>query len=309
MPHPSPAAEDTRRQDLVLVTGPSGAGHTTAINALEDLGHEVIDNLPLSLLPRLLDGPPLPRPLALGLDVRNRDFSTDALLETIERLSQRPGMTLQVLYLDCEESVLVHRYSATRRPHPLAPADSPLTGITRERDLLGPVRERADILIDSTHLTPHELRAEIERWFAPPGGRTLSVTLQSFSYKRGLPRGLDLVFDCRFLRNPHWEPELRPLDGRDAAVARHVTEDPRFEGFFARLCDLLRPLLPAFHEEGKTHLSIGFGCTGGQHRSVAAVERLAETLAQEGWQVSKRHRELERRAGSGGSPAVRGQVA
>ncbi|MBB3713594.1 UPF0042 nucleotide-binding protein [Limimaricola variabilis] len=297
------------RQSLVLVTGPSGAGRSTAINVLEDLGHEVIDNLPLSLLPRLLDGPPLSQPLALGLDVRNRDFTTDALIDAIDRLASAPGVALQVLYLDCDEDELVRRYSETRRRHPLAPADSPAAGIARERDLLGPVRARADVLVDTTGLSPHEGRAEIERWFAPPEGRTLAVTLHSFSYKRGLPRGLDLVIDCRFLRNPHWEPALRPLDGRDDAVDAHVAGDPRFDGFFTSMCDFLVPLLPAYHAEGKTHLAIGFGCTGGQHRSVAVTERFAKTLAEEGWQVSKRHRELERRAGTGSPPAVRGQVA
>ena len=300
---------DDARQSVVLVTGPSGAGRTTAINVLEDLGHEVIDNLPLSLLSRLLEGPPLSRPLALGLDVRNRDFTTDSLIDAIDRLAHDQAIALQVLYLDCDEDVLVQRYSETRRRHPLAPAESPAAGIARERELLGPVRARADILLDSSELSPHDMRGEIERWFAPPEGRMMAVTLHSFSYKRGLPRGLDLVVDCRFLRNPHWEPALRPLDGRDAAVDAHVAGDPRFDGFFTSMCDFLIPLLPAYHAEGKAHLSVGFGCTGGQHRSVAVTERLAKTLAEEGWQVSKRHRELERRAGTGVSTAARGQVA
>ena len=303
------AADPDGRHTLVLVTGPSGAGRTTAINVLEDLGFEVIDNLPLSLLGRLLDGPPLSHPLALGLDVRNRDFSTDALIDAIDRLAQRSELRLQVLYLDCDEDELVRRYSETRRRHPLAPADSPLAGIARERELLVPVRARADVLLDSSGLSPHALRAEIEHWFAPPEGRTLAVTIHSFSYKRGLPRGLDLVIDCRFLRNPHWDAALRPLDGRDARVDAHVAGDPRFDGFFTSMCDFVVPLLPAYHAEGKTHLSIGFGCTGGQHRSVAVTERLAKALAKEGWQVSKRHRELERRAGTGVSSAARGQVA
>ncbi len=302
-----PRGMDDGRQVIVLVTGPSGAGRTTAINALEDLGHEVIDNLPLSLLPRLIEGPPLARPLALGLDVRNRDFSTDALTETIDRLSGRADIALQVLYIDCDEDVLVRRYSETRRRHPLAPADSPSVGIARERELLGPIRSRAGILIDSSTLSPHDLRQEVERWFAPPEGRLLSVTLQSFSYKRGLPRGVDLVVDCRFLRNPHWVAELRALDGRDKAVDDYVAADPKFDNFFTSMCDFLLPLLPAYHAEGKTHISVGFGCTGGQHRSVAVTERLAKTLAEEGWQVSKRHRELERRAEAGTSRAVRGQ--
>jgi len=280
---------------VVLVTGPSGAGRTTAINALEDLGYEVIDNLPLSLLPRLLSGPPPARPIALGVDVRNRDFSTSALIDTIDRLTGKGELTTQVLYMDAQEEDLVRRYSETRRRHPLAPAGAPLAGISAERELLIPIRARADVLIDTTGLSPHEAKAEVERWFGAGEGHQLGVTLHSFSYKRGLPRGMDIVMDCRFLRNPHWEDELRALDGRDPAVADYVAADPRFPAFFEQVKGLVDLLLPAHRDEGKAHLSIGFGCTGGQHRSVALTERLAEALAQDGWHVSKRHRELERR--------------
>ncbi len=286
-------------QRIVLVTGPSGAGRSTAVNTLEDLGFEVIDNLPLSLLGRLIDGPPLSRSLALGLDVRNRDFGVDALIEAIDRLTATQGAAVQVLYLDCAEDELVRRYSETRRRHPLAPEAPPLVGVQRERDLLVPIRARADFLIDSTGMSPHDLRAEIEAWFAPRGRVLLGVTIQSFSYKRGLPRGLDIVMDCRFLRNPHWEADLRGLDGRDAAVDAYVAADPRFVPFFDGVRNLARLLLPAYRDEGKSHLSIGFGCTGGQHRSVAVTERMAKALAEDGWHVSKRHRELERRNLSG----------
>ncbi|EAR49818.1 hypothetical protein OG2516_08688 [Oceanicola granulosus HTCC2516] len=284
------------RQRLVLVTGPSGAGRSTCINVLEDLGYEVIDNLPLSLLPRLLDGPPLARPLALGLDVRNRDFGTDALVELIDGLAARPALNAQVLYVDADEDTLVRRYSETRRRHPLAPNDPPLTGIQREQDLLLAVRARADVLIDTSTLSPHDLRDEVDRWFATDQSAGMGVSVTSFSYKRGLPRGLDLVFDCRFLRNPHWEPGLRGLTGQDGEVDAYVAADARFADFFERIRDLVVSLLPAYRESGKTHLSVGFGCTGGQHRSVALTERLAQALAAEGWQVSSRHRELERRA-------------
>ena len=282
--------------DVVLVTGPSGAGRSTAINALEDLGYEVIDNLPLSLLPRLIEGPPPTRPLALGVDVRNRDFSTLALIDTIDRLTGKGKLTAQVLYMDAAEEELVRRYSETRRRHPLAPAGSPLEGIATERELLVPVRARADVLIDTTGLSPHDAIAEIGHWFATGDGLKLGVTLHSFSYKR-LPRGMDIVMDCRFLQNPHWVEELRKLDGRDAAVADYVVADPRFAAFFDKVKGLADLLLPAHRDEGKAHLSIGFGCTGGKHRSVTMTEKLAEALAQDGWHVSKRHRELERRAG------------
>ncbi|MFU8882281.1 MAG: RNase adapter RapZ [Rhodobacterales bacterium] len=283
---------------VVLVTGPSGAGRSTAINALEDLGYEAIDNLPLSMLPRLLDGPPLHRPLALGLDVRNRDFSTNALIETMERISAVPGIEPAVLYLDSRNDVLERRYSETRRRHPMAPAESPEIGIAREVDLLVPIRARADILIDTSDLTPHELRTEMERMFAGANGRHMAVTVNSFSYKRGMPRGMDMVFDCRFLRNPYWDASLRHLNGRDPQVVLHIGTDPRAAPFFDKVHDLTRMLLPAYLEEGKAHFAIGFGCTGGQHRSVAMTEKLALTLANEGWQVSIRHRELERHEAS-----------
>jgi RNase adapter protein RapZ len=259
----------------------------------------VIDNLPLSLLDRLTDGPPLTRPLALGIDVRNRDFGVDALIHAIDGLVTRPDINEQVLYIDCAEDELVRRYSETRRRHPLSPTESPLSGIQRERELLIPIRARADILIDSTGLSPHDLRAEVEGWFAHGDGRTLGITIQSFSYKRGLPRGLDMVFDCRFLRNPHWDTDLRGSDGRAPEVDAYVVADPLYEEFFNQVHRLVTLLLPAFKAEGKAHLSIGFGCTGGKHRSVTVTERLAKALADDGWHVSKRHRELERQADAG----------
>lgn len=280
---------------LVLVTGPSGAGRSTAINTLEDLGFEAIDNLPLRLVPRLLEGPGPDRPLALGIDARNRDFSASGLGTLIDDLAGRQGLDLSVLYLDCRSDVLLRRFSETRRRHPLAPAESTEAGVARELDLLAKVRERADTLIDTSDMNVHELRAEIERGFAPDQGGRLAVTVCSFSYKRGLPRSNDMVFDCRFLKNPYWQPELRALDGRDPEVDAYIATDPRRAPFFDRVLDLVRLLLPAYAEEGKSHLSIAFGCTGGQHRSVALAQSLAKALAEDGQQVSIRHRELEGR--------------
>ncbi|WP_323005821.1 RNase adapter RapZ [Pseudorhodobacter sp.] len=281
---------------VVLVTGPSGAGRTTAINTLEDMGYEVVDNLPLSLVPRLIEGETLGRPMALGLDARNRDFNATALVELIDRLTVDPRISLSVIYLDCAEDELIRRFSQTRRRHPLAPDDTPLIGISREVDLLAPIRARADHLIETTEMSPHDLRAEVGQWFGRAQEPGLAVSLQSFSYKRGVPRGIDMVFDCRFLRNPHWVAALRPLDGRDSAVFDHIATDPRFSEFIEKVTDLALFLLPAQLDEGKTHLAIGFGCTGGQHRSVAVTELIAQRLAEAGWPVAKRHRELERRA-------------
>lgn len=281
---------------LILVTGPSGAGRSTAINVLEDLGFEAIDNLPLTLLPRLLENGGAGRPLALGIDARNRDFSTNGFLDLLDDLSLTEATPFEVLFLDCRAEVLLRRFSETRRRHPLAPAETPEIGIQREFELLAPIRDRTDFLIDTSDLSPHDLRAEVERWFAPKEGRQLAISVHSFSYKRGVPRGIDMIFDCRFLRNPYWQEDLRLLDGRSPAVAQYVSEDVRYEDFISKVQDLSEMLLPAYVEEGKTHFSIGFGCTGGQHRSVAVAENLSSALAQGGWQVSTRHREMERRA-------------
>ena len=287
---------DSIAHKLVLVTGPSGAGRSSAIRALEDIGFEAIDNLPLSLLPRLLSGAAPDKPMALGIDTRNRDFSTTALIDAIDRMGERVPASMQVLYLDCRAEVLLRRFSETRRPHPLAPAEDPGTGIAREFDLLGPIKARADILLDTSEMTPHQLRAELGRWFAPHSTQGLVVSVQSFSYKRGLPRGLDMVLDCRFLRNPYWQADLRGLDGRDRQVADYIRADERFLPFQDRVMDLVDLLLPAYEAEGKAYFSIGFGCTGGQHRSVAMAQTMGKALAKAGWQVSIRHREIERGA-------------
>ena len=290
-----PTPESPNGHKLVFVTGPSGAGRSTAVNALEDIGFEAIDNLPLSLLPRLLDGAPLSRSMALGIDVRNRDFSVDAFLDMLNLRSIRTEIDTELLYLDCSADVLIRRFSETRRRHPMAPAESPIEGINRELDLLAPIRSIAGILIDTTELSPHDLKAELDGWFGQNSQKTLAVSVQSFSYKRGMPRGVDMVFDCRFLNNPYWEKKLRNLDGRDIAVSKYIQADARFAEFFDRVSGLVSMLLPAFAEEGKSHISIAFGCTGGQHRSVTLAEKLSNALAANGWRVSIRHREFERR--------------
>lgn len=281
------------RPHVILVTGPSGAGRSSTLHVLEDIGFEIIDNLPISLIPRLLSGTP-ERNLALGVDVRNRDFSTDAVLDLIDGVDLALADRIKVLYLDCRPHILINRYSETRRRHPLAPDETPEAGIAREIDLLAPVMARADWLIDTSAMSPHDLKAEVQAIFDPDGEIGLSVSVQSFSYKRGVPRGLDMVFDVRFLRNPHWEPGLRAGTGEDPRVVDYIAQDPRFAPFFEKTLDLVEFLLPAYAQEGKSHLAIGFGCTGGRHRSVALTESMAKALAIKGWQVSIRHRELER---------------
>lgn len=281
---------------LVFVTGPSGAGRTTALRVLEDFGYEVIDNIPMSLIPKLFGTTPLERSLALGLDVRNRDFDARSMVGLVESMRASAQTPPAMLYLDSAPQELLRRFSETRRRHPLASDELPADAIGRELALLAPIRELADHLIDTTDLTPHDLKAQIAAWFGLSGAGRMAVSLQSFSYRRGLPAGVDMVFDCRFLDNPHWRAALRPLDGRDARVQDYLRSDPHFGAFFDKVSDLLHFLLPAHVKEGKAHLSVGFGCTGGQHRSVALVEVMGAALETAGWPVTKRHRELERKA-------------
>ncbi len=287
---------------LALITGPAGSGRTTALKSFEDIGFEAIDNMPASLVRRLVSAP-LPRPLALAIDARNRDFSAQATLDLVDDLSALPDLSVELVYLDCPATTLVRRFSETRRSHPVLP-DAPIAdGIALELQLLAPLRARADVLIDTSSMTPHDLRAEIARLFAPrEQGQRMRVQVTSFSYKRGLPDGSDMVFDCRFLRNPHWDAALRAHDGRNAQIAAYVGTDPAFDPFFKQVRALVECLLPAFAAEGKSHLSIAFGCTGGRHRSVVMTEKLAQALAQTQWPVSKRHRELERVAAAALEP-------
>ena len=288
-------AQNVRR--LLLVTGPSGAGRTTATNALEDLGYEAIDNIPLSLVPNVIDQK-LDKSLALVVDARNRDFSVAAFLALLDRLRQMSRAWPEVLYLDCRTDVLLRRFSETRRRHPMAPEDHPSLGIERENALLAPLKAQADFVIDSSDLSPHDLKKEVAGWFAVGEAVPLTLSLQSFSYKKGLPRDVDMVLDCRFLRNPHWDQELRPLNGLDAAVVDYIQSDLRYDEFFQRSLDLIRFLLPAYQDEGKSHLCVGLGCTGGRHRSVAVAVNLGQALAKWGGAVSIRHREIRQNVGS-----------
>lgn len=282
--------------NVVLVTGPAGAGRSTAINAFEDLGFETIDNMPLALIPALLHGQKLDRHLVLGIDARTRGFDMAAVIELREVIDADDAYNLTLLYVDCSTSILLRRYSETRRRHPLAPEETPRVGIEQERDLLSELKSRADVYIDTSELSPHDLKAEISNLFGSEGGDFLAVNLQSFSYKRGVPRGIDMVLDCRFLRNPYWDESLRGKTGLDFSVKDYVKGDKRYDTFFAQTMSMIELLLPAYREEGKSHFTIGMGCTGGQHRSVTLAEELAASLAGLGWQVNVRHRELDRGA-------------
>ena len=275
----------------IIVTGLSGAGKTSALKVFEDLGYEAVDNLPVMLLASLMKGDGR-RPLAVGIDIRTRDFGVEPVLAEIDRIMAETGRDVSLLFLDCDDEVLRRRFTETRRRHPLA-ADRPLIdGIRHERALVSPLKRRADMVFDTSNLAPGEFKRVLSLHFAIEGDRGLLVFVTSFAYRQGLPREADLVFDARFLANPHYVADLKPLTGRDAGVAEYVAADPAFPAFFDSLTGLLAPLLPRFAAEGKSYLTIAIGCTGGRHRSVYVAERLAQWLKDLGARVELRHREL-----------------
>lgn len=293
------ASADATGQPLrvVLITGLAGAGRTASLKALEDAEFEAVDNLPLSLLPALL----APRinsgrnhKIAVGIDTRTRDFTPQRLSAELTALRQRADISLTVVFLDCDTDVLRRRFTETRRRHPLA-IDRPVAdGIRTERELLAPLREQTDLTIDTSRLTA----ADFKRVFADQLGisRTggLTITVTSFSFRHGLPREADIVFDVRFLRNPHYDDRLRPFDGRNQDVADYIAADSAFSAFYERLVAFLTPLMPRFLAEGKSYLTIAVGCTGGRHRSVFVAEKLARELKLGGLAVTLVHRDVDR---------------
>jgi UPF0042 nucleotide-binding protein len=283
---------------ILLVTGMSGAGKSTALNTLEDLGWEVVENLPLSLLDRLLDTPLAEgasseqRPLALGVDTRTRGFDAEGVLQRAARLRKKSHYEVAILFLDCAGAELERRYDETRRLHPLA-LDRPASdGIARERELLAPLRQGADHLLDTTNLSRNELQNEIRARFAEEQGPETVLSVMSFGFARGLPRNADLVFDMRFLRNPHWNKDLRPMTGLDRPVGDYIAEDEGYEPAVRQIEELLLTLLPRYAREGKAYVTVAFGCTGGRHRSVHVAERVARRLRGAGFSPTVAHRDL-----------------
>ncbi len=281
--------------EIVVVTGMSGAGRSTAADALEDHGWYVVENIPPPLLPALLDlvgpRPELGR-LALAVDTRDRTFFNE-LTSALEAMRER-GFDPHVLFLEAADEVLVRRFESSRRPHPLQGDGRVLDGITRERELVREMRGNADLVIDTSFLNVHELSAKVAAAFAEPGSQKLRATVMSFGYKYGIPVDADLVVDVRFLPNPHWVPELRPLTGLDAEVSDYVVEQPRAREFLDRYSELLKFVADGYIHEGKRYVTIAVGCTGGKHRSVAMTEHLAARLVKEGVETLVLHRDLGR---------------
>jgi len=288
-----------QRKEILLVTGLSGAGKSTVLKTLEDLGWETVDNLPLHLLDRLLGTPPAEadgaaeRPLALGIGARTRDFDPQRIVERLRRMPDDHDYDIGTLFLDCAGSELERRYSETRRRHPLA-LDRPAgDGIARERELLEPLRQWANRLIDTTAMTANDLAQQVRKTFAREGADDPTLSVMSFGFARGVPRNADLMFDMRFLRNPHWVPELRPGTGKDVDVSAYIADDPAYDPAMRQIEDLLLLLLPRYRAEGKSYVTIAFGCTGGRHRSVHVAERVARRLREAGFSPTVAHRDLE----------------
>lgn len=288
----------TRR--LLFVTGLAGAGKSTVLNALEDLGWETIDNFPVRLTERLIKtrpptGTEEDMQLALGFDSRTRGFHPEKLIERVNDIGKLRDLEVSTLFLDCSGVELQRRYAETRRRHPMAP-DRPLDdGIAMERSLLDPLRRWADEVIDTTRLSASDLKDLIRRRFGNDSkGRTV-LQVTSFGYARGIPVNADLVFDMRFLRNPHWVPKLRPMTGLDAPIADYVSEDPALEEALQRIKDLLIFLIPKYEAQGKAYVNIAFGCTGGRHRSVFVAETMGKWLKDQGFSPAISHRNLASR--------------
>ena len=279
---------------VLIVTGYSGAGQSTSLKILEDMGYEALDNLPLFLLPALVrQGELMDSPLAVRIDTRTRGFTAQLLLQEMASLRADPAISARLLFVECDDDILLRRFTETRRRHPLAIERPVSDGIRRERQLLAGLVEAADLVLDTSQLSIHDLKRRLAGEFPLDAALPLQISVMSFSYKHGLPREADLVFDVRFLRNPHYVEALEPQNGKDPDVAAYIAADPVFAGFFERLQGFILPLLPGFRAEGKSYLTIACGCTGGKHRSVFIAELLGKALAEHASGVIITHRDLE----------------
>lgn len=277
---------------ILIVTGLSGAGKSVALKTLEDIGCEAIDNVPLLLIPSLVASGQLgSHNLAIGEDARSRDFSLSHFQEMIASLKNH-GHKVEIIFLDCDDSILQLRFTETRRKHPLALDRPVIDGITHERELFASLSDIADITFNTSEWSNGDLRNAIRQYYGNDN-RVLSLFVTSFSFKRGVPRDADIVFDVRFLRNPFYDSKLRNMTGLDNEVAKFIEDDESEKTFFSNLQQLIEPLLPRYLREGKTYLTIAIGCTGGRHRSVFVSEKLAGFLRQKEYKVGVRHRDLK----------------
>jgi RNase adapter protein RapZ len=289
---------DPEKLPLIILTGLSGAGLSTALKVLEDQGYRAFDNFPLALIQQLLNEPSvIKHPIALAVDARSDDFRPEHVQQVLRDLAQKSDRDLKLVFLTADEAKLVGRFTETRRRHPLAIDRTIEDGIRKEQHLTYSLRMVSDIVIDTTELSVHDLRRILTGHFGDDHrARPVTITVQSFSYRRGLPREADLVIDVRFLRNPHWDPTCRPLTGRDVAVGVYIQDDPQYESFITGLQGWLQPLLPRYALEGKSYLTLAVGCTGGRHRSVFVAETLKKWLEDQGISPIIVHRDVDRSA-------------
>lgn len=277
---------------ILLVTGMSGAGKTEALKCLEDIGYQTIDNMPLRLVPGLVsDEAALPARLALGIDVRNRDIATH-MAPTLQALRANPGVHSHIVFLTADDDVLVRRFSETRRRHPLHASRPVIESIALEKQVLHELHHAADTLIDTSAFKAADLRRHLTRLFDSAEQSGMAVFFMSFGFKNGIPKEADMVFDVRFLRNPHYDPVLKPKTGREADVQAYIRQDPNFAKAFEKMADLIRFQLPLFAQSGKAYMTIAFGCTGGQHRSVMVTELMAASLSSPQWDIKTYHRDI-----------------
>lgn len=292
---------ETSVKKVLMITGMSGAGKSTALKTLEDIGWETIDNFPIRLVDGLLNTPPSSSlgdkdpPLALGFDSRTRGFEPDKLIQRIKALQENRNLLISTLYLDCSGNELERRYAETRRRHPLALDRPAKQGIALERTQLESFRRWAEHIIDTSDLSANSLQRKIRDEFALDDTAITTITITSFGFSRGLPNDIDLLFDVRFLANPFWQAELKEMTGLDAPVAEYITRDPAYPDALTKISDLLEFLLPKYQDAGKAYVNIGIGCTGGRHRSVHIAEALSKNLREAGISTTVSHRNLASR--------------
>ncbi len=280
--------------ELIIVIGQSGAGRTTVIHILDDQGFDTLDNVPVHLIPRVAARELVDKPLALGLDIRSKSFSVQNLMKEISNWEALSRSRVVILFLQCSLDILINRFSLTRRPHPVPSEDTLELSIKRELNLIAPLRDKADLVLDTSNTSPNELRLKLGSIFPLANNRNIQIILQSFSFRKGSPSGLDMIFDCRFLKNPNWEDYLKNLNGTDTEVKNYLYKDKSWESFNNSLIKMMSTIIPSFEREGKSYLSIGLGCTGGQHRSVFVAEQLFEHLLDKDYDVKILHTNLQK---------------
>ena len=282
------------KHELILVIGQSGAGRTTAIHILDDQGFDTLDNVPIHLISQVASTNLEDKPLAIGLDLRSKSFSLQKLMREINNWKTLSKSRVVILFLECRLEILIKRFSLSRRPHPVAGENNLELSIKKELKLIAPLREKADFVLDTSNISPNELRLKLKSIFSAANNRNIQIMVQSFSYSMGYPTEIDMIFDCRFLKNPNWVEGLKDLNGTDEAVKDYLNKDKSWATFKKNLFQMISTVIPAFEREGKSYLSIGLGCTGGQHRSVFVAEQLYNFLLSKDCDVKILHTILQK---------------